>query len=263
MKSLSVKTERPIKVPFVSRAPAGSLAWLALSFVVLLPAAVISAGPFTEDFSGPVGPGGVPGGWETLEFPKIKRHTSYGVEREGEESFLRAESRNSASGIYKELSIDLKEHPVLSWRWKVEGIIEEGDARVKHGDDYPARIYVVFEYDPDAVSLYQRLKYKAAKLLYGNVPATAINYIWANRLPRGEHIKNPFTDKAIMVAVESGPEMAGRWIIEERNVYEDYRAFFGTEPPAVVGIAIMTDSDNTGRSAVAYYDDIAFGAKSE
>ncbi len=255
--------ERQGKVLFVSNAPVSSLAWFVLSFLLFFPVVVLSSGLLTEDFSGPVGPGGLPGGWETLEFPRIKRHTAYGVQREGENSFLRAESRNSASGIFKKLSIDLEEHPVLTWRWKVEGIIEAGDARVKEGDDYPARIYVTFDYDPEAVSFFERLKYKAAKLLYANVPASAINYIWANRLPRGEHIKNPFSDKAIMVAVESGPELSGRWVREERNVYEDYRAFFGAEPPLVVGIAIMTDSDNTGQSAVAYYDDIAFRAKSE
>jgi hypothetical protein len=209
-----------------------------------------------EVFSGPVGAEGLPEGWKALEFPKIERHTLYTVETDGTNSFLKAESRNSASGLYKEVDIDLREFPILSWRWKVERIIEKGDARTKQGDDYAARIYVTFEYDPERAPLLERLKYKVAGLIYGKVPASAINYIWANRLGKGEHIPNAYTDRSIMVAVESGPEFVGRWVSEERNVYEDYRAFFGVEPPGVSGIAVMTDTDNTKESAVAYYDDI-------
>jgi hypothetical protein len=110
------------------------------------------------------------------------------VERENDNDYLRAESNNSASGIYKEVAIDLAEYPVLSWRWKIEGIIDKGDATKKAGDDYAARVYVTFEYDPETTSFVERLKYKVAGLIYGKVPANAINYIWANRLPRGTHI---------------------------------------------------------------------------
>jgi hypothetical protein len=99
------------------------MAWLVISFLVLLPASSYPRGPLTEDFSGPFGEEGIPQGWETLEFPKIKRHTTYRVERENDNNYLRAESNNSASGIYKEVAIDLAEYPVLSWRWKIEGII--------------------------------------------------------------------------------------------------------------------------------------------
>jgi hypothetical protein len=136
---------------------------------------------------------------------------------------------------------------------------DRGDNR----DDYAARIYVTFEYDPETTPFVERLKYKVAGLIYGKLPANAINYIWANRLPKGEHIVNPFTEKAIMVAVESGAGLAGEWVEEKRNVYEDYKSFFGTAPPRVVGIAIMTDSDNTGQRAMAYYDDIVFKRGSE
>jgi hypothetical protein len=191
-----------------------------------------------EDFSGPPGQDGLPEGWRTLEFPKIERHTVYTIESDGTNSFLKAESRNSASGLYKEVDVELREFPILSWRWKVERIIEKGDARTKQGDDYAARLYVTFEYDPERTPFFERVKYKVAELIYGKVPASAINYIWANRLGKG------------------GPEFVGRWVSEERNVYEDYKAFFGEEPPRVAGIAVMTDTDDTKESAVAYYDDI-------
>ena len=87
----------------------------------------------------------------------------------------------------------------------------------------------------------------------------AINYIWANRLPAGESLPNAYTSNAVMVAVESGNDKAGTWVREERNIYEDYRALFGKEPPDLGAVAIMTDTDNTGEEATAWYGDITLG----
>ena len=140
-------------------------------------------------------------------------------------------------------------------------IIEKGDARRKGGDDYPARVYVTFKFDPNKASRFERLKYGAAKKLYGKYPPKgAISYIWANRLPKGTAIKSPYTDKVRIVAVESGAEKLHQWIQEERSVYEDYKKLFKKEPPTINGIFLMTDSDNTKEAATAYYDDIVFSA---
>jgi hypothetical protein len=175
-------------------------------------------------------------GWEEKVF---KGRTEYRVVSEGTGHVLRAESRGAASGLIMEKEIDLEEFPILSWRWKVENILEKGDARRKEGDDYAARIYVIFP--------------------HWFFPKTrSINYIWANKLPQGEIVPNPFTSNAMMVAVESGEEKVGEWVAESRNVHADYRAIFGEDPPEAGAVAIMTDTDNTGGSAVAWYDDIEF-----
>jgi hypothetical protein len=174
--------------------------------------------------------------WQEKVF---KGRTEYRVVSEGTGHVLRAESRGAASGLILENEIDLKEFPVLSWRWKVENILEKGDASRKEGDDYAARIYVIFP--------------------HWFFPKTrSINYIWANKLPQGEIVPNPFTSNAMMVAVESGEEKVGEWVAESRNVHADYRAIFGEDPPEAGAVAIMTDTDNTGGSAVAWYDDIEF-----
>ena len=175
--------------------------------------------------------------------------------------YLCARSRASASALYKELSVDLKELPILSWRWRVQGVLPGGDARKKSGDDYPARVYVTFAYVPEQTPLLERVKFRLAKALYGKTPSNAINYIWANTLKKNESLPNPYTEKVMMVAVESGVDLAGDWVTESRNVYEDYLKFFGGEPPAVVSIAVMTDSDNTGGEAEACYDDIVFSSE--
>jgi len=95
------------------------------------------------------------------------------------------------------------------------------------------------------------------KTLFGEeLPGRALNYIWANRLEQGEGIANPYTDETWMIAVNSGNEQAGEWVTVERDVIADYREAFGEEPPAIVGIGIMSDSENTGEAATARYCDI-------
>ncbi len=172
--------------------------------------------------------------WEEKAF---KGRTDYTVVPGDGGMVLQAESRAAASGLIFKHEYDLKQYPILAWRWKISNILAKGDAHTKAGDDYAARIYVIF---PNWLPWNTR----------------SINYIWANRLPQGEFIPNSFYHKAVMLAVESGPEKVGEWVAEQRNVLEDFRKIFGEDPPLAGGIAIMTDTDNTGESAVAWYDDI-------
>lgn len=202
----------------------------------------------------------LPSGWKKLTFPKIDRETDYRVIDYSGNFVLKAMSSNSASGVVKKVKIDLKEFPILSWRWKVEDVLEGGNARLKSGDDYPARIYITFKYEPSKVPFWERVLYKLIKLIYGEVPSSAINYIWANKLDHGAMVDNPYTDKVVMFAVESGGANKGKWMSESRNLYEDYLQAFGKEPTLVTTIAVMTDTDNTGETAVAYYDDLTFSS---
>lgn len=177
---------------------------------------------------------GLGGNWEEKSF---KGKTVYTVVPDGAGQVLRAESRDAASGLIFERKYDLKQYPRLAWRWKVENILQKGDERSKAGDDYAARVYVIFP--------------------HWFAPKTrSINYIWANKLPKGEFVPNPFFSNAVMLAVQSGPERVGEWLSEERDVAADYRRIFGEDPPLVGAVAIMTDTDNTGESAVAFYDDL-------
>ncbi|MBU6392579.1 MAG: DUF3047 domain-containing protein [Planctomycetes bacterium] len=168
---------------------------------------------------------------------KIKGETQYSVVKTENGHVLKAESSASASALIYKYKYNPKEYPILTWRWKIKNIIKKGNEMEKEGDDYAVRVYVIF---PSGFPLLTK----------------SINYIWSNKLPQGKHTPNTFYSKAIMVAVESGNENLGEWITELRNVYEDFKMLFGEEPPLAGGIAIMTDTDNTGESATAYYDDI-------
>lgn len=227
--------------------------------------AAYAAGPTAQGeipvgrFTGETGPGGLPEGWKPFEFPKKKRLTRYSVVREGAEGFVKAVSAQSASAIYREVGADLKEFPRLAWRWKVDGTIKNEAEGRKEGDDFPARVYVTFEEDPAAASYIDRLKKGLfAAFLGKKLPGNAINYVWADRLGKESSFRSPYTDSVAVVAVESGEESAGQWVMEERNVYEDYRKLFKRDPPRVLAVVIMTDSDNTGGSATGYYADIVF-----
>jgi hypothetical protein len=187
-----------------------------------------------DDFEGGLRPN-----WEARPF---KGETRYDVVSDDGGHVLRARSDAAASGLVYPIRYVLRQYPVLAWRWKVENVIAKGDETRRSGDDYAGRVYVVFP--------------------HWFFPKTrSINYIWANRLPKGRRVRSPFTANAVMIAAESGPEHVGRWVSERRDVLADYRQAFGEEPPEVGAIAVMTDTDNTGESATAYYDDIRVEAK--
>ncbi len=200
-----------------------------------------------------------PPSWKPLTFEKIPTHTRYSLVKEGETVVVKAVSHQASSGITREIHIDPKKYPVVEWRWKVVNVLKNGNVYEKSGDDYPARLYITFEYDSTKVGFFEKTKYEAAKLIYGQYPPSgALTYIWESRSPIGTMVPNPYTDRVNMIVIESGETRLNEWITEERNVFEDYRKAFGENPPNISGVAIMTDTDNTREHAVAYFGDIIF-----
>ncbi len=215
---------------------------------------VIEVGKFS---GGTVGQA-LPDGWKPLTFKKIPKQTSYELVRDGEHVVVKATSDASASGLTKEVRIDPRDYPIIRWRWRVENVLTRSDVTRKDGDDYSARLYVTFAYDPEKTSFSKKLAYKAGRVLFGEIPIGALNYIWDRKAPIGTIVENAYTSFAQMIVVESGPQKVGTWVEEERNIYEDYARAFGEEPPMINGVAIMTDTDNTKERATAYYGDIVF-----
>jgi hypothetical protein len=197
--------------------------------LIFSPVSVAAAEILLDDYKEGLSPR-----WEEKSF---KGKTDYEVTREDDQLCIKATSSASASALHYKIKFDTKGYPVLTWRWKVDHVVSKGDALHKEGDDYAARVYVVFP----------SLAFWRTK---------ALNYIWANKLPKGQAVPNPFTANSLMVAVQSGPERTGEWVEEKRNIAEDYRRYFGKEPPRAGAIAIMTDSDNTGENATAWYGPI-------
>lgn len=198
-----------------------------------------------------------PPSWEPLSFQDIDNRTQYRLVRADSTVVMQATSDGGASGLVTRQRINPMDYPVVEWRWKVNRVLDQGDATKRSGDDYPARLYITFDYD--GLGLGGRLRLQALKLLgYDDIPTRALNYIWASTVERGRILPNPYTDWVMMVPVQSGSARVGQWVRERRNIVADYRAAFGEDPPPINGVAIMTDTDNTGESATAYYGDIVF-----
>lgn len=197
------------------------------------------------------------GRWEPLTFPKISEHTSYSIETEGEDSYLKAESSASASALVYKGTFNAYRYPGMRWRWKISNVYEKADRNTKEGDDYPIRIYILFKYDPKKASIGERIKYGGARILYGEYPPhSSLNYVWASGGRRLEVFASPYTGQSMMIPLEVGDRMAGRWVSEEVDIISDYRRAFGEDPPEEAGLGIMNDSDNTGESSRSYVDDL-------
>ncbi|MBE0583717.1 MAG: DUF3047 domain-containing protein [Desulfofustis sp.] len=193
--------------------------------------------------------------WKPYYFRNIDRHTKYDIEKREDISILVSTSDSSASALISNQRFSVEQYPIIHWRWKVDQVLAGGNYRRKSGDDYPLRIYVVFEYDPQTADFGTKMKYELARTLHGEYPPhSSVNYIWANRADERDIVANPFTDRAMMIPLQYGPEQVGRWLEETVNVYEDYLKVFGEPPPPVASLAIMNDSDNTGEAATSYLD---------
>jgi hypothetical protein len=172
--------------------------------------------------------------WKEKSF---KGKNTYEVVREGDRLAIRASSDATASALMYEVEYDPRRWPRLRWTWKIDQVVSRGDAANKETDDFAARVYVVFP-------------------SWAFWRTTALNYVWANRLPQGHVVANAYTENAMMIAVESGPDHVGKWVEEEVNVWEDYRRAFGKDPPKAGAVAIMTDTDNTESRVTAWYGPI-------
>lgn len=191
--------------------------------------------------------------WQPLTFPKIPRHSTYTAARCQTGTCLSMESNNSASGLVLKQSFNVYDYPLLAWRWKVSNVYRKGDSRTKEGDDYPARLYVMFAYDPDRASLGKQLRYSMAKKLYGQYPPhSSISYIWDNQVTGKPFIVNAYADEARMIPVDAGSDAVGTWQEHTVDIVRDYRMAFGEDPPATASLAVMSDSDNTHETARAW-----------
>lgn len=178
-------------------------------------------------------------GWEAKKFKGV---TEYSLVKENGHAVVHAASHATSSGLIKKIHFSPVKYRYLRWSWKIAHTVKGGDEKTKAGDDFAARLYVVFP-----GRFFWQMK--------------AISYVWANKLPRGEAVSSAYSSNVKVVAVESGDGKAGQWQAEERDVLADYRTLFGAEPPEAEAVAIMTDTDNSGGSAEAWYGEIALATE--
>jgi hypothetical protein len=178
---------------------------------------------------------------ETWEDHSFEGDTHYERRKESDLDFLYAKSEASASGLVRELEVDLEKTPVLTWRWRVNEGIQGLDETTKNGDDYAARIYVVVS----GGFFFWKTK--------------ALNFVWSGGESKGESWPNAFApDNARMVALRDSRDPQRQWLEERVNVAELLSDWLGEKVTQIDAVAIMTDTDNSGLSAQADYASIRF-----
>ncbi|QJR13817.1 DUF3047 domain-containing protein [Usitatibacter palustris] len=205
---------------------------------------------------------GIPGGWHVYKLLRFKPLTQYSLVEDGGAQVVRAQANSSVSGIRHQVSVDLHQYPIAAWRWKVPKLIEGADNTVPAVADAPARVIFTFEGGRDKLPGFEQLNYDLARALTGNeMPYATLMYIWEPDRPIGEIITHHNTTRVKMIIAANSQRELNRWYTERVNVLEDYRRAFHEDPPRVKSVGIMSDSDNTGTSVVAYFGDISFSAE--
>lgn len=201
----------------------------------------------------------LPASWQPLGISTAKNLTRYTLVEDGGVTVLRAESKAAVAGLSHRIKVNTADFPMLKWRWKITNILKNSDILSKSGDDYPARIYVMFDYPLDKLSFVDRTKLRIARTLYDpNLPAATLCYVWDSKAPAGTMVPSSYTNLMRMIVVESGASRVNQWLAVERDVVADFKAAFGDDAPPISAVAVATDTDNTGESTVAFYGDISF-----
>lgn len=176
--------------------------------------------------------------WREKKFP-FKSPNHIEVVWEENNPALKIMSKKSASGMWRKWEIEPAKSGFISWRWKVENSLTENSReREKKGDDYAARVFVVFE--PHFLSWKTR----------------TICYVWAGNEPGGSVYRSPYSGSVGTFVLRSGNDDAGQWVTEKRDFAADYREFFGEAPRKISAVALMVDTDNTGAQTTAWFDDL-------
>jgi len=185
------------------------------------------------DFSALVGTTAAPAGWELKE---KSGKADFSVVKDGDVAAVRFRSANTSFSLQKEAKVDLKQFPVLTWKWKVTKLPVAGDFRKSKTDDQAAQLFLAF------------------------TKTKAIVYIWDTTAPQGlmeDTSPVPFMTVKVVV-LRSGPAEMGKWLTESRNVFEDYKKLYGSEPPPVNGLRLQINSQHTETSGESYFADVVF-----
>lgn len=230
-----------------------------LAIVQLLPLPAVSAAVWVGDFTSP--DGAIPPPWRIERPNPDAPPTSYRARLWDGVHAIEAHAVRSMALLARPVTIDLARTPILCWKWRIDAPLQSADMTQKSGDDYAARVYLSFAVAPERLGLGTRLGLGLARSLHGDqVPDAAVNYIWDNRHAVGTWQPNAYTERARMLVLRSGSAFAGRWVEERRDVSADFQAAFGHAPLKLTGVAIATDTDNTGEEARAGFADFRFVA---
>ena len=170
-------------------------------------------------------------------------HTKYSLGNNENGKFLKAEANNSASGLGKEIKVNLKETPFLNITWKVEKDLPGIDEDSKKGHDYAARVFVVKK--TGATPLSNR----------------TMNYVFSSNNDVNTYHPSPFTKRSIDYVLSTTKENLNKWVTVKVNVREHFKKFHNLDLEEINGVALMSDTDNSKLKAISYYQNIYFSSE--
>ena len=198
-------------------------------------------------------------GWVHQPLSKLKRDTVYSLVQEDGHAVLRGVADSSASVYVASFKPAMGVPASIGWRWKTDALVADADNRDKDREDAPLRVLVAFDGDKASLPEEEQKRFSRAKSLTGrDGPYATLMYIWSDHVPVNTVIPSAHTSQVKMLAVASGSKGLGQWQSVHRNLAADYKHAFGAAPGRVLGVAVMTDTDNTGAKAVGEYSDIRF-----
>lgn len=240
----------------------GSLAAFLFAAVLSLagcatpPGVDIAGSPWAEQ-SG-LHPGQGAEAWAHQSFPGKPASQFHYARLEGRDA-IAVQADRSASMLRQVVRIEPQDLGRVRFSWKVPALIEQADLATREKDDAPVRLILAFEGDRSRFSARDAALSELARALTGEpMPYATLMYVWCNKRAPGTVIRSPRTDRIRKLVVESGAGHLNRWLDYERDIRADYERVFGEAPGALVGIAIMTDSDNTQSRAQAWYGPVRF-----
>ena len=182
----------------------------------------------------------------SLEVRKVRgadAKTLYSIGNNENGSYLKAVAENAASGVGKEIKINLDKTPFINITWKIEKDLKGIKENTKKGHDFAARVFVIKK--TGATPLSNR----------------AINYVFSSNSNVGETWPSPYTKKSIDSVLASTKSNLNEWVTVKANVKEDFKKFHDLDVDELSGIAIMADTDNSKLTAVSYYQNIFFSSE--
>jgi hypothetical protein len=253
-----------IAMPFAVHAPrapalAVPLALCAALLAPALPAIAADEVPITS-FSAAT-PGDPPAAWKYASLPN-KVPTKFNIIDLDGARVLKVQADESYGNLIHAIHATIGDKSTLSWRWRVDKLIENGDITQRSGDDSPAKICVFFAFDASKLSFGERTKLALAHTTTGqDVPTETLCYVWDNKVAIDTGLPNAFTSRIRMIVLESGVGKLGQWVPQRRDLAADYQRMFGDESggkiPEAVGVAVSADGDNTHGHSLAYFGDIS------
>jgi hypothetical protein len=203
-----------------------------------------------------------PSEWKPVSLASFKSNTDYLTVVEDGAVVVRATAHNSASLLGVQTDFDPHHFPLLSWRWKVVQGIPTANTAEQTKEDAPVRLMVAFAGDTSKLAFKERFAASAAQTISGQpLPYATLMYIWGSKVALDSITVSSRSSRVRMLAVAIDDQGIGKWQTYKRNLVDDFKRAFGEEPGNVTSIEIMTDTDNTGADAQAYYGDVSVTAK--